>query len=102
WRNQIINRASKSQASRPITGDQGIVEVFRDKSGLGIISRCGRGCAPKNELMGRIAWTLIGLEHVVCPAILLRKRQIWVEQVTGRAIIDSYRFIRKQEYFNIC
>src|SRR5262245_8358736 len=53
--------------------------VFRGEDAHVVIGCSGSRCTAEDKLMGGKTWTLIGLEHIVCPPILGRKRQVRVQ-----------------------
>src|SRR5262249_52365390 len=59
-------------------------EVLRNKYRVGIVRSRGRGSTAENELVGRIAGSLVGLEHLIGPAVAFGKCQVR-SQRSGRA-----------------
>ena len=68
-RNQLIARVQTSKASQA-------TRVLGDECSIEIVSFRGRGGSRENELMGRCAGALVGLEHEIRPAVLLRHRDV--------------------------
>src|SRR5205823_11556793 len=64
----------------------GVLRVLRGESALVVVgeARC-RGPAEK-KLMGGKTRALIGLKHVIGPAVVLGDEQVWVDQAVG--IVD--------------
>ena len=65
--------------------------VFRGEDAHVVITCIGSGCTSEDELMGGKTWALIGLEHIVCPPILGRKRQVRVQNPvpTGIRVLNE-------------
>src|SRR5215468_4307423 len=57
-------------ACRNASCDCPILHILRREDSLRIVERTGRGGSPENKLMCWKAWPLIGLKHIVRPAVL--------------------------------
>ena len=90
WREQFGGR---SRGGKAADFDSGGAEIFRDESRVGVFcGGAGRGAAEK-ELVGGIAWSLIGLVHEVGPTVLLGVSQIRVEEMAGGTVVIRDRRI---------
>ena len=63
---QLHGGPRRSGAAGYLTGSRHILGGI---DACRVVGRTGRGGAPKYELMGREAGSLVGLEHIVRPAI---------------------------------
>src|SRR5260370_32966532 len=59
------------------------IEIFRNERAASIGGRAKRRSAAEDELVGWEARSLIGLEHVVGPAVGLRQREVGIQNARG-------------------
>jgi hypothetical protein len=87
-----------SQAASVIAGvvncSGGRAGVFCDEYALTVFLRGPSGSTAENKLMGRKAWSLVGLEHGVAPAVTCGQGQVRVENVLGVVNILKLRIRR--------